>query len=60
MAMLSIFIFSEQKDTQLLKETAHGYYKVVFVCVEIIRKLGRARQCHIILGEGLIRSNQGI
>ena len=36
MAMLSIFIFSEQKDTQLLKETAHGYYKVVFVCVEML------------------------
>ena len=50
---------------------AHNYHPLHWTCqykiqdghfyqCSQIRKLGRARQCHIIPGEGLIRSNQGI
>jgi superfamily II DNA helicase RecQ len=46
MAMSSIFIFSEQKDMQLLEETARGYYKVVFVCVEMLEGPSFAKILH--------------
>jgi len=46
MAMSLIFIFSEQKDMQLLEETACGYYKVVFVCVEMLEGPSFAKILH--------------
>jgi superfamily II DNA helicase RecQ len=46
MATSLIFIFSEQKDMQLLEETARGYYPVVFVCVEMLEGPSFAKILH--------------
>jgi len=46
MAISSIFIYSEQKEAQLLENTAHGYYKVIFVCVEMLEGLSFAKILH--------------
>ena len=46
MAISSIFIYSEQKEAQLLENTAHGYYKVIFVCVEMLEGPSFAKILH--------------
>ncbi|KAF7972754.1 hypothetical protein HWV62_17122 [Athelia sp. TMB] len=44
----SIFIYSEQKDTQILEDIARGVYRVVFVCAEMLEGPTFAQVLHSI------------
>jgi superfamily II DNA helicase RecQ len=51
----SVFIYSEQKDAQILQDTARGIYRVVFTCVEMLEGPSFTKvlhsemfQCHLL------------
>ena len=53
----------KNKDVEKQRSNIEDYMTTShddIITTEVIWKLGRARQYHIILGEGLIRSNQVI
>ena len=50
----SVFIHSEQKDPKKLEQIAHGQYRIVFVCPEMLESPTFAKILHSTIFQGCL------